>query len=366
MRKNLLVLVLLVCLLNVQGEIIMRPYLQAVTTNSVFVMVECSTKDTVMVNYGSGADYGSIAKSSIISETKASPVTYIHKIKLTGLTPDKRYYYEARQGTSVSRQSSFKSAVTPGTNFMFAWMADCRTGTLVHDSIDSMILAANPQFSLYGGDLCINSSYPAWKDEFFRKNELSLISMVPFFNTAGNHEEWGENAKAFLQNPDSPSGTQDYYSFDYGDLHVLCLNYRVSCEIGSPQYDFAKADLKSTRKTWKIVISHAPAYVAGGHLPDEGMIKMTKNIFEPCKVDMVITGHNHFYQHNFVNGIHHLIIGSAGAPLASPESKPYTLLSVKDHNYAIGEVSPESLQITVYNVSGEVLDLIRLTSENKK
>ena len=341
----------------------MKPYLQAVTTNSVWVMVECSTMDSVTVDYGPTSSYGSKAKTEVISATAASHVTYIHKIKLTDLSPDTRYFYEARQGTSVSQGASFKSAVNPGTNFRFTWMADMRTGVEVHDSIAKRMLAANSVVSLYGGDLCHYACYKSWKKEFFRKDQLELISVVPFFNVPGNHEKWKKNAKAFLQNPDSPSGTQDYYSFDYGDMHVLCINNEVDYEEGSPQYLFAKADLESTTKTWKIIISHSPAYIAGGHKPDKGMVNLTKMIFEPCKVDMVISGHSHLYQHNLVNGIHHLVIGSAGAPLVNPKTASYTVLSVKDYNYAIGELSPTSLHFTVYNASGKKLDSIQLTRD---
>jgi hypothetical protein len=360
MRKLLLLITLFFCLVTVQGKIIMKPYLQAVTINSIWVMVECTTKDSVTVNYGLDSTYGSKAKTVIISATTASPVTFVHKIKLTGLAPDTRYYYEARQGVSVSKGASFRSSVLPGTNFRFTWMADMRTGVEVQDSITLRMLAAKSLVSFYGGDLCFNSAYSTWKKEFFRKNQLELISVVPFFNTPGNHEGWSQNAKTFTRNPESASNTQDYYSFDIGDLHVLSINYFVPCDANSPQYKFAKADLAATTRKWKIVICHAPAYGAGGHGENKDIQAMTTNIFEPNHVDLVIAGHSHFYQHNLVNGIHHLIIGAAGGPLHSPEKASYTLLSVKDYNWAIGEVSPEKLTMTVYNASGKTLDKVEL------
>ena len=76
-------------------------------------MVECTTKDTVIVNYGSTSSYGSNAKTLIISATTASPVTFVHKIKLTGLYPDSRYWYEARQGESVSQGLLFNQPCFP-------------------------------------------------------------------------------------------------------------------------------------------------------------------------------------------------------------------------------------------------------------
>lgn len=70
----------------------------------------------------------------------------------------------------------------------------------------------------------------------------------------------------------------------------------------------------------------------------------------------MISGRSHFYQHNLVNRIHHLVIGSAGAPLHDPYNASYTIKSAKDYNYAIGDVTPTSLHLIVYNAGGTVLD----------
>jgi predicted phosphodiesterase len=240
-------------------------------------------------------------------------------------------------------------------------MADCRSGTAVHDSIAKRIADANPVMSLYGGDLCVRSSYSAFKDEYFRANELALIARAPFFNAPGNHEGWSTNTKAFTQAPASSSGTQDFYSFDYGDMHVLVLNTQLDYDERSPQSLFAQSDLSSTKRVWKIVIAHKPAYCAGGHGEDDYGKIMTTKIFEPNHVDMFIAGHSHFYQHNLVNGIHHMIIGSAGAPLHSPSNAWYTVKSVKDYNYAIVDVSPTLFKMVVYNDRGAVLDSLVLS-----
>ena len=90
------------------------------------------------------------------------------------------------------------------------------------------------------------------------------------------------------------------------------------------------------------------------------MVAMTTNIFEKHGVDLVLAGHSHFYQHNLVHGIPHLVIGSAGAPLYDPKSAPYTLLSAKEYNYAIGDVDSVSLRLMVYNERGALLDSISL------
>ena len=148
----------------------MTPYLQAVTTASVYVLVECSSNDTVTVNYGLTNTYGMTACTEIIALTSASPSTFVHKIKLKGLSSNTTYFYKAKQGPSEVPGARFHTAVEPGTTFRFGWMADFRTGVNVHDTIDLLLKKWDPLFSLYGGDLCMNGSYKSWKEEFFRPN----------------------------------------------------------------------------------------------------------------------------------------------------------------------------------------------------
>jgi hypothetical protein len=91
------------------------------------------------------------------------------------------------------------------------------------------------------------------------------------------------------------------------------------------------------------------------------MVKLTKNIFEPAGVDMVISGHSHFYQHNRVNGIEHMVIGGGGAPLYNPRDTVYTIKSVKDYNFAIVDVGTADFLVSVYNNLNTMLDTVRMT-----
>jgi predicted phosphodiesterase len=305
------------------------------------------------------------ARTLLITETTAVPVTYVHKIRLTGLTPSTRYYYMAHHGISTSDKYSFYTAVQPGTPFRMVWMADCRTGTDIFRKISKLMKMADPMVAIYGGDLCMNGSYKSWKGEFFVKEQLDFISNVPFFNTPGNHEGWKPNTKAFTHNPDGASGTQDYYSFDYGDIHVLSLNTELPLDSSSPQYQFAVKDLASTRQPWKIVMAHEPAWCSGGHSPNKDMVELTKNVLEPDSVDIVIAGHSHFYQHNKVNGIHHFVPGSAGAPLYNPKKADYTIFQVKQHHYLVMDVSLGKIKIFVYNKENELLEMSEIVKSEK-
>lgn len=345
---------------SLQAKILMTPYLQSVTTNSVYVLVECDSQDTVWVDYGRSAMYGRVAKTSIISVTDASVPTYVHKIRLTGLKANNLYYYKVRQGTSHSDGFTFHAAPEPGTSFRMLFMADFRTNTSIHDKIAKLAADTYPQVAVYGGDLCAKPEYLSWKKEFFRSAELDLISKIPFFNANGNHEGNGINTLAFLQNPDSISKSQLYYSFDYGDLHVLILNTEIDLKPGSPQYEFAKQDLANASTSWKIVVSHSPAYCGGGHGEDKAMVVMTKELFERNGVKLVLSGHSHFYENNLVNDIHHLVIGSVGAPLYDPKKESYTLVALKDYCWAVLDVKYSRLTLTVFNAKNEKLDSVDL------
>jgi acid phosphatase type 7 len=362
--RNVLIVFLLLCTVVLSSvfaqsrSLILTPYLQAVTTSSIYVLVESVSADTLAVEYGETTSYGSHARTESIEQTTEH--TFVHNVKLGGLSANTVYHYRAVLSDTASQDASFRTAPNPGTSFRFAWMADCRSGVDVHDAISKRIADANPVMSLYGGDLCINSSYSAFKDQFFRANERYLIARVPFFNTPGNHEKWTPNTKAFTQAPASSSGIQDYYSFDYGDMHVLVLNNEVDYSEGSTQYLYAQSDLSSTSKPWKVVIYHRPAYCAGGHGEESKMITMSEKVFEPNHVDVVMNGHSHFFQHNLVHGIHHMVLGSAGAPLYDLSSALYVVKAARDYSYGIIDVTPTSFDMTVYNDKGKVLDTLLL------
>jgi hypothetical protein len=329
-----------------------------VQSNSVWILVECSTTDTVTIDFGTTPAYGTIARTFSIGTT--TETTYVHKIYVNGLNENSVYYYRARQLASTSSGYNFITAPNEQTNFRFLWIGDYRSGTAVHDQICLLVPQYNPRFYLNGGDVAVTGSYTDFKNEFFRTGELNLISNIPYFLTTGNHETWSTNTKAFTKGITVQSGTEDYYSFDYGNMHVLVLNNMVSYSVGSNQYNFAMADLGSTAKTWKIVISHFPGYCSGGHGEDSGMIAMSQNIFVPKGVDMVISGHSHFYQHNRVNGIEHMILGGGGAPLYEPKNAAYTIRSIKEYNFGIFDVTSNTFLVKVYNNYNVLLDTVRL------
>lgn len=335
----------------------MKPYLQALTNNSVVVMVECDNQVPVIVKYGTTDRLEIKATTTYVVETeKRRNNTFVHRIKLENLNPNTKYYYKAIHGGDESPLAKFNTAVNENTNFVFAVMGDNRSNPADHSRKSKKMKRFEPLFSVYTGDLCFDGKYESWKSEFFTEEELNLISEVPFFNAIGNHEGSGQNSKAFLEPANKNSGNDFYYSFDIGDIHFIIISTEHNVKLGSAQWKFVEEDLKNSNKKWKIAAFHIPAYAGGGHGSNKNMINMTTELFEKYGVDICLTGHNHHYQRNYVNNIYHLVFGGGGAPLYTPKDESYTQLSVKDYNYGIFEVQPDKINVTVYNLKDEKID----------
>lgn len=363
--KKILILFLLI-LINfsiLSSKILMAPYLSAIDskTMSIYVLIESSDDKPIVVGYEDGNKV-LYDTTSFTLKTLASPKTYVHRILLSKLKPNKKYKYWVQNSDGTkSYESYFQSPINDHSSFIFGIMGDCRTGKNIHNNIAKNIDNYEPKFLLYLGDLCYDGSYKAWKDEFFVPNELTLLSKAPFVNAIGNHEKWGDNTQAFQQSP-TPKENKSYFDFDYGDIHFIFMDTEQNFSKGSEQYHFIKNSLETTSKKFKIVCSHIPGYTGGGagHNENKNMINITNELFVPNKVDFVLSGHIHTYQHNFVDGIHHLIIAGGGAPLYNSEDKSYTLKTVKKYNYAIAEYKNNTLKLKVYDDSNNLIDSIEI------
>ena len=115
-----------------------------------------------------------------------------------------------------------------------------------------------------------------------------------------------------------PSGTEQYYSVDYGNVHVVSLDTQLTARdetSRSTMREWLKADLANNNSDWTIVIFHHPPYTKGtnhdsddaakgifGNVVDQPEADMRLEftpIFEQYGVDVVYSGHSHSYERSY-------------------------------------------------------------------
>jgi hypothetical protein len=113
------------------------------------------------------------------------------------------------------------------------------------------------------------------------------------------------------------SGTKQYYSFNYGKVHVVSLDSQLSAR-DTTQRATMKAWLDrdladaSTKADWTIVIFHHPPYSKGANhdsdstsstlFIDKPQIDMRNEfvpVFQKYGVDLVLNGHSHSYERSY-------------------------------------------------------------------
>lgn len=102
------------------------------------------------------------------------------------------------------------------------------------------------------------------------------------------------------------SGTEAYYSFDYGNVHFICLDsHDLDRSPTAAMAEWLRADLEETDADWLIAYWHHPPYTKGSHDSDDEiqLIEMRENIMpilESGGVDLTFTGHSHIYERSML------------------------------------------------------------------
>jgi hypothetical protein len=108
------------------------------------------------------------------------------------------------------------------------------------------------------------------------------------------------------------SGTEAYYSFDFANIHFICLNSQETNPFTPFVPDmlaWLEADLMDTAQDWIVAYWHHPPYSKGSHDSDNpadsgGRLRdMRENVLpllEGEGVDLVLAGHSHSYERSFL------------------------------------------------------------------
>jgi len=329
-------------------------YLQSATPNSITVRWRTDQLSLGEVSYGLNAT------NLDLSTSASNALSLDHEVTLTNLIANQRYYYSVGEnGTPLaSAAGSVHHFDTPPNNGSSkssrVWVlgdSGINDGgaRAVRDSFYAKEISDNQQADLVlllGDNAYANrrlgssdGSDESYQDALFSKYE-SLLSRATLWPAMGNHDVRNGNISVYqdiFSLPSASSGSEFYYSFDYANVHFICLDSMESNrDVNGLMYSWLESDLATSNADWLVAYWHHPPYSKGSHNSDdhsrEGkLVQMRENflpLLESYGVDLVLSGHSHSYERSYLIDQHygdsntfdrttHLKDGGDGKPSSS-------------------------------------------------
>lgn len=202
-----------------------------------------------------------------------------------------------------------------------------------------LIVSINPTVALTLGD---NQYHNGSLGDYLRSYDSTwgafLSKTAP---SLGNHE-YGSSPTAagyFAYFGDRSPGA--YYSFDVGAWHLISLDsncrYVGGCDVGSPQYDWLKADLAADPATCTLAYWHHPRWSSGTTHGGSHSVSPFWDLLYAAGADVVLNGHEHNYERfapqdpsgglDRANGIVEFVVGTGGHGLYPfGPAKPHSMV----------------------------------------
>jgi 3',5'-cyclic AMP phosphodiesterase CpdA len=138
------------------------------------------------------------------------------------------------------------------------------------------------------------------------------------------------------------------------------------------QLDWLEKELAASGSDWKICFFHHPLYSSGlKHGPSEELRKVLEPLFRKYGVDVVLQGHEHFYERmEPQHDIHYFISGAAGQLRKSNIAK--TDITAKgfdqDLHFMLAEIVGDEMYFQTVSRNGQTVDAgsIKRPAEPKK
>jgi tartrate-resistant acid phosphatase type 5 len=176
-----------------------------------------------------------------------------------------------------------------------------------------------------------------WYSSFYEPYRY-VLNRVPFFPTVGNHDagdsESSDDRDQLVDNlfldhrfgPKVETGSASigpglFYRFQVGaNVEFICIDTSIASGMDVEHYfddpghyRWVEDALGAPGARWRIPFSHHPPFCAGPeHGNTAGMVDRLVPLFENAGVRLVLSGHEHNFQHSVVGGIDYVVSGAAG------------------------------------------------------
>jgi len=306
------------------------PYVQRITGESAEILWRTPVYATAAVDYGPTPSLG-------YSVTNATPSTD-HRLTLIGLSADTAYSYRVRSGEAVSPVSRFRTAPATG-DVSFAVLGDSGSGWLAQLRLADQLAQADPDLILHTGDTAYGALNASTADIRCLSVYAQQLRGTGIYPTFGNHDLYADSTSFFdtFSTPtNTATGTGHFYSFDYGDVHFVCLFVPTLTAYagtgpyllgpGSAQLQWLTNDLAATLKPWRVLWLHSPLFTSSGHRYEDvngngihDRLELQGWLLPLASehgVQLMFSGHDHCYERFApVDGVHCYVTGGGGQSL---------------------------------------------------
>jgi hypothetical protein len=240
----------------------------------------------------------------------------------------------------------------------FVLIGDTGTGTEKQKELADLLLRSRQsfpfEFVLLVGDNLYGGEKPAdYKMKFEDVYRPLIDQQVKFYAALGNHDE---PAQRFYEHFNMDG--KEYYRFTRGNVAFYALN---SNYMDKKQIDWLQSELAKDQTEWKVAFFHHPPYSSGGkHGSDTSLREIVEPIFTRYNVNVVMAGHEHFYERiKPQKGVFYFISG-AGGKLRKGDVKRGSSLTAKayddDMSFMLVEIAKNSMHFQVLSRTGQTVD----------
>ena len=308
------------------------PYMNLATQNSIIIRWRTDIATDSKVSFGD-------APGNLTASATDPTIATEHIVKVNGLADNTKYYYSigsSDQKLQGDANNYFKTLPASGSKqkVRILAMGDMGRNSTTQKDVRNAYLNYNGAnytdiWMLLGDDAYENGFDSEFQANFFNIFKDNLTKNHVLWPAPGNHDYANSPARqadhaityydifSLPVNGEAggaPSGTEAYYSYDYGNIHFVSLdsygwetnNTRLYDTTG-PQAKWLKQDLAANNQKWTVVYFHHPPYTKGTDSDtDPQMINIRQKIvpiLERYNVDLVLCGHSHIYERSFlING----------------------------------------------------------------
>jgi hypothetical protein len=360
------------------------PYFQIPTASSIIVRWRTDVATTSQVAYGP-------APGSLTQTVDDGTLTTEHVVTLSGLTDDTQYFYSVGEiGTPLVGDTSshyFRTAPATGSArpMRFWSIGDAGfTGAnlnAVRDAYGTFAgTSAADLFLLLGDNAYLTGTDAQYQAAVFDTHSV-MLRTTPVWSVFGNHEAFSSNSvtqsgpyfdmfsfPVAAEAGGIASGTESYYSFDYGNIHFVVLDSeQAPAMAGTPMLIWLEADLQDAVMNdpdWIVAMWHRPPYSRGllhnsdVETAEIRMRQFAVPILENYGVDVVFSGHSHNYERSYFIDNHY---GFAATFSSANQVEPGDGDPGGDGAYRKETTGPDPHSGSVYVVNGSGSE-VRMTT----